>query len=360
VRLPLRHPPPAAPEPRRTCAYLDALAGASLGLPLGPGAQTSSPRHRGRYGAALQWHLGLERHDGQARLDWEDRIEVKLVSVWRRGTAVVCDKLKVCDVGIDPWHKLANVLWVFADRTTRVVVGHRQWHLEGALLTDLARAWTMDPNFERAPLFVESRDARDGRGQPAYYLDGAWLRGRGLFDELGPGVLAFDAGHWQRVRRRTGHDPAVHVVGERDEGGRACGRCGATLRWDPQLLAETGWAPVHHGVNGGAEAGALARAAPASAVLAADAGEPRSTRLQPTCIALDHIAVRAAELLGAPRASATGGELATRAWPGAAAPGFAAMVAAIEGHAAAGFRLCEWVDEPLDHRHELEPRQQPR
>ncbi|MCA9688062.1 MAG: hypothetical protein KC636_00520, partial [Myxococcales bacterium] len=67
------------------CAYLEALIEAALGLPLAPAAELVTPaRSRGRFGNALQWHLGLEPHDGAATLDWEDRIEIKMVSVWRR------------------------------------------------------------------------------------------------------------------------------------------------------------------------------------------------------------------------------------------------------------------------------------
>ena len=95
---------------------------------------------RGRHGNALQWHFGLEAHDSEAVLDWEDRIEIKMVSVWsNRSGDVLCDKLKVCDQGIDPWHKLANVLWVFVDRMSRVVLGHRFTHLAGDLAGSLHR-----------------------------------------------------------------------------------------------------------------------------------------------------------------------------------------------------------------------------
>src|SRR6187399_2221717 len=105
MRLGLRHPPPEQDAPPARCAHLEALAEAAIGLPLGPAAaRVASMRSRGRYGNALQWHFGLAAHDSAARLDWEDRIEIKLVSVWRRGLADVgTDKVKICDARIDPW-----------------------------------------------------------------------------------------------------------------------------------------------------------------------------------------------------------------------------------------------------------------
>ena len=137
MRLPLRHPPPASDTPLRRCAHLDALADRSLGLGLAPAAAlVAGPRARGRFGNALQWHFGLEPHDSSEQLDWEDRVELKLVSLWRRREGpLACDKLKVCDLTMDPWRKLGNVLWVFVDRMTRVIVGHRFTRLAGALLS---------------------------------------------------------------------------------------------------------------------------------------------------------------------------------------------------------------------------------
>jgi hypothetical protein len=163
MRLPLRHRPPLADARVQVCRHLDTLARAAVGLPLGPAAaMLGSAKSRGRHGNALQWHLGLAPHDGDATLDWEDRIEVKLVSVWRRGDRVVCDKLKVCDADLDPWRKLANVLWVFADRTTRIVIGSARTTMAGPMRERLAQVWDRDPHFDAPDLFVEARDGEAG------------------------------------------------------------------------------------------------------------------------------------------------------------------------------------------------------
>jgi hypothetical protein len=228
MRLPLRHPPPDRDPPRRRCAHLAALAHAAVGLPLGPAAELVAPEgSRGRHGNALQWHLGLPPHDGQARLDWEDRIEIKLVSVWLRAGAVVCDKLKVSDVGIDPWRKLSNVLWVFADRLTRVVVGTCAWSLRGPALQRLAGA--------------------DGSAAPSYYLAARWLADEGLLPAPGPGIFPFDASWWQATRAEHGRDPLPSVA--LDLGGeQRCRRCGGPLRFSAEEVAAFGWAPAHHGM----------------------------------------------------------------------------------------------------------------
>ena len=247
MRLPLRHPPPDRDPPLRRCAHLDALARAAVGLPLGPAAELVAPgRSRGRHGNALQWHLGLAPHDGQARLDWEDRIEIKLVSVWQRAGAVVCDKLKVSDASIDPWRKLSNVLWVFADRLTRVVVATRQWSLRGPARERLARAWSLDPHFDQPALMVEARERADGTATPSYYLAARWLADEGLLPAPGPGILPFDARWWQATRAEHGHEPLPSIATGR--GQQRCRRCGGPLTFSAEQVAAHGWAPAHHGM----------------------------------------------------------------------------------------------------------------
>ncbi len=251
MRLPLRHPPPPVGEPLRRCAHLEALVEAAIGLPLGPAAQLLSSRHsRGRHGNALQWHLGLDSHDGAPVLDWEDRIEIKLVSVWRRGRGakarVACDKLKVCDLAVDPWHKLSNVMWVFADRLTRVVVGATQTGLSGDSLGRLATAWTSDPHFDHPLLFVEARE-HDGRSAPAYYLSARWLELESILPPVGPGIFPFDGGWWSAARATHGRDPWITVV----DGSAAavqCPRCGGPISYSPPELAGDGWAGARHGM----------------------------------------------------------------------------------------------------------------
>ncbi|MCX4239361.1 hypothetical protein [Paraliomyxa miuraensis] len=248
MRLPLRHPPPDRDPPPRRCAHLDALAAAAVGLPLGPAADLVAPgRSRGRHGNALQWHLGLASHDAEAKLDWEDRIEIKLVSVWLRAGAVVCDKLKVSDIAVDPWHKLSNVLWVFADRLTRVVVGTRAWGLRGGVRARLARSWSLDPHFDQPDLFVEARERADGSAAPSYYLSARWLGSEGLLPAPGPGIFSFDARWWGQSRAEHGRDPLPSVAVS-PHGQQRCGRCGGPLRFDPEAVVADGWAPAHHGM----------------------------------------------------------------------------------------------------------------
>lgn len=248
MRLPLRHPPPSDDPPLRRCAHLDALARAAVGLPLGAAADLVAPgRSRGRHGNALQWHLGLASHDAEARLDWEDRVEIKLVSVWMRAGAVVCDKLKVCDIAVDPWHKLSNVLWVFADRLTRVVVGARAWSLRGGARHRLAQAWSLDPHFEQPDLFVEARERADGSAAPAYYLAAQWLQREGLLPAPGPGIFPFDGRWWGQSRREHGREPILSVALD-PSGHQRCRRCGGPLRFSPEAVADAGWAPAHHGM----------------------------------------------------------------------------------------------------------------
>lgn len=245
MRVPLRHPPPDRDPPRMRCAYLRHLVEAAQGLPLGPAAaMLSSPRSRGRHGTALQWHLGLAPHDASAEPDWEGRIEIKLVSVWRSAGAIVCDKLKVCDAECDPWKKLANVLFVFADRTTRVVVGHAFFHLAGAARERLAAAWSLDMHFDRPLMFVESRDGANGP-TPAYYVAANWLSSEGLLLRESSAVL--DA---PRMR-----DPLLASTrsGEGTPGPSPglttirCPRCRAPMHFDARALHDSGSAPAHHG-----------------------------------------------------------------------------------------------------------------
>ncbi len=246
MRLPLAHPPPTGEPPRLRCAHLDALAEALVGLPLGPAADLVAPgRSRGRHGNALQWHLGLSSHDGVAKLDWEDRIEIKLVSVWMRGGAVVCDRVKVCDTGVDPWHKLSNVLWVFADRLTRVVVGTRSFTLRGEALAQLARSWSVDPHFDTPDLMVEARQRADGSSAPAYYLAARWLKAQGLLPAPGLGIFPFDPRWWADQRANHRHEPLVSVALD-PSGQQRCRRCGGPLRFSPEAVAAHGWAPAHH------------------------------------------------------------------------------------------------------------------
>ncbi len=232
----------------RRCAHLSALAAAAVGLPLAPAAEHLTPRRsRGRYGNALQWHLGLSSHDAEARLDWEDRIEIKLVSVWLRGGAVVCDKLKVSEITVDPWRKLSNVLWVFADRLTRVVVATRQWSLRGASRERLARSWSLDPHFESPSLFVEARERADGSASPAYYVSARWLMDEGLLPAAGSGIFAFDGRWWGQARAAHGRDPVASVALD-PSGHQRCRRCGGPLRFAPDEVATAGWAPARHGM----------------------------------------------------------------------------------------------------------------
>lgn len=248
MRLPLRHPPPGREALSRRCAYLEALVEHAHGLALGPAAALVAPRgSRGRFGNALQWHFGLEPHDGLDRLDWEDRIELKLVSVWRtREGALSCDKLKVCDLTIDPWRKLSNVLWVFADRLTRVVVGHRFFHLAGPVRERLAANWGLDPHFDQPALFVEAREQEE-RQAPAYYLGAAWFRSEGVLPAALPGVFPFDSRWWSAARNSSrGRDPQITLWRGEARDPLACPRCGGPIRVDLAALAREGWAEAQH------------------------------------------------------------------------------------------------------------------
>lgn len=241
MRLPLVHPPPPAAAVPANCDHLARLAAAAHGLPLGAAAAAiASPRSRGRHGNALQWHLGLSSHDAKAEPDWERRIEIKLVTVWRTRSGLTCDKLKVCDGDIDPWRKLDNALFVFADRLTRVVVGHRFVTRTAEVHASLVAAWTADTHFDAPALFVEARDG-EGGARPAYYVSASWLAAHVLPATL-PGV--FDA---RRGAVRSG-DPLLTVV---EEGGGAsvpCPRCGAGMAFDAAALLRRGAVPAHHGL----------------------------------------------------------------------------------------------------------------
>lgn len=257
MRLPLRHPPPRVAAARRRCRHLEQLAAAAVGLPLGPAAAMLAARGRGRHGNALQWHLGLELHDASSEPDWEGRIEIKLVSVWRRPDGrLACDRNKVCVAEHDPWAKLANVLFVFADRLTRVVLGHHLFHLGPEPLERLARAWHRDPHFDRPDLMLESLDgsraARPGRAStmaPAYYLSARWFEQEGLLpaDPVAIGHR-FDAAWWTKVRREhAGRDPLIALARPTSEPGTMpCPRCRGRLHFDATRVAREGWSPAIH------------------------------------------------------------------------------------------------------------------
>lgn len=252
MRLPLRHPPPRHDAPLRRCRQLELLAEAARGVPLGPAAQhLSEARGRGRHGNALQWHFGLDAHDSRPEPDWEGRIEIKLISVWQRADGrLSCDRVKVCDVAMDPWHKLGNVLFVFADRLTRVVLGHRFHRLAGPSRERLARAWGVDPHFDQPALMLESRENRQRRGEmaPAYYLASRWLEQEGLLPAQPVGVgYRFDANWWRTTRaEHGGRDPLV-TLARVDHGELTdCPRCRGRLRCDLERVFEIGWAPALH------------------------------------------------------------------------------------------------------------------
>lgn len=247
MKLPLRHAPPQVAPPLCRCAHLEALAEAARGLALGSAVREHGrAKSRGRYGNALQWHLGLAPHDSEARLDWEDRIELKMVSVWAtKAGEVRCDKLKVCEASVDPWHKLSNVLWVFVDRVTRVVLGHRFTHLSGDLLYGLRESWAADPHFDRPSLFVESRESADGSSSPAYYLSAEWFLRVGLLDGLRP--LHFDAAGWSALRRsHNSRDPALSLISPSIGSPAACPRCDGALHFQADELRTQGWAAAAH------------------------------------------------------------------------------------------------------------------
>ena len=282
MRLPLRHPPLEADARLRRCAYLEALAEHARGLALGPAADLVAPRgSRGRHGSALQWHFGLQPHDGLDHLDWEDRIELKLVSVWRgRDGALGCDKLKVCDLSIDPWHKLSNVLWVFADRLTRVVVGHRFTCLEGQVRERLESAWGLDPHFDQPPLFVEAREQAD-RQAPAYYLSAAWFRAEGLLPRALAGVMPFDPRWWSSARASgRGRDPLVTLWRGEPQGQLHCPRCGGPIHADNERLARDGWSPAVHAMPFGDRCGLRGHYALAASSLSLGTGEPGRAELE--------------------------------------------------------------------------------
>ncbi|PRQ03704.1 hypothetical protein ENSA5_13260 [Enhygromyxa salina] len=249
MRLPLRHPPLRRDAVLRRCRHLELLAEAARGLPLGPAAEALvEARGRGRHGNALQWHFGLDAHDSVPVPDWEGRIEIKLISVWQRADGrLKCDRIKVCEASVNPWAKLANVLFVFADRLSRVVLGHRFFHLAGPSRTQLERAWGLDPHFDRPALMIESRDRAEGMS-PAYYLAAWWLAQEGLLPpdpvELG---YRFDPSWWRSVRaEHRGRDPLVTLA--RTEHGQLtpCPRCRGRLRVDLDRVFEHGWAPAIH------------------------------------------------------------------------------------------------------------------
>lgn len=251
MRLPLAHPPPGHLDPELGCDFLLDLADASLGLPLGMASQRlMSGQGRGRHGNALQWHLGLDIRDSRPELDWENRIEIKLVSVWRKADGGwSCDKLKVCDHGVDPWHKLSNVLWVLADRMSRVILATRMSPLRGLMRDAMARAWSQDPHFGAPDLFVESRD----RGQamsPAYYLSASIMR-QAVVEPASRGALAspltwdpVTAARWRKEGR-----PPVWVLVDPGQALPRCPVCRAPLSIENTRNLERGWLPLVHAPN---------------------------------------------------------------------------------------------------------------
>ena len=250
MRLPLRHPPPRDDAPLRRCRHLELLAEAARGVPLGPAAEhLVEARGRGRHGNALQWHFGLDAHDSRPEPDWEGRIEIKLISVWQRADGrLSCDRVKVCDVAMDPWVKLGNVLFVFADRLTRVVLGHAFHRLAGASRERLARAWVADPHFDQPMLMLEAREDRRAKMAPAYYLAARWLEQEGLLPSQPVGVgYRFDANWWRAIRaEHGGRDPLV-TLARADHGELTdCPRCRGRLRCDLARVFEIGWAPAIH------------------------------------------------------------------------------------------------------------------
>jgi hypothetical protein len=158
---------------------------------------------------------------------------VKLVSVARRiDGGWSAEKNKVCEVGADPWRKLANVLFVFADRLTRVVLGSAQFHLDERAREELARSWAADPHFSEPCLFVEARDGPAG-SSPAYYVSGRWLAAH-VLPTGDPGVGAhFDAAAIGRARREHAGRPALLTVVPAREERAPCPRCGGSLGWTP-------------------------------------------------------------------------------------------------------------------------------
>jgi hypothetical protein len=162
-----------------------------------------------------------------------------------------CDKLKVCEAGVDPWRKLSNVAFVFVDRTTRVVLGHQFVHLDGAPLERLIPSWGADPDFDRPDLFIEARDGPDG-SRPAYYVSARWLA---EVLELPP-ATPMPSAEWARLRRdHARRDPLITVV-EDDFLEGACPRCGAPIRITrPDSFRDRGSAELRHGLPLGEECG---------------------------------------------------------------------------------------------------------
>lgn len=305
MRLPLAHSPPTQLAEVARCDYLMDLAEASRGLPLGFAAQElMQAQGRGRHGNALQWHLGLDIRDSRAELDWENRIEIKLVSVWRRFDGQwSCDKLKVCDHGVDPWHKLSNVLWVLADRMTRVVLTSLLTPLQGAMRHAMDRAWQQDPHFSAPDLFVESRDRGDSMS-PAYYLSASILRESVLAPAAVGAMaspLAWDPAECARWRRQE-QPPRWILIDPQAEIPR-CPICGTSLGIPQDSDFERGWLRLVHptssnpcarwnwlGVDGAhiPPSPVFSRSEQAQALLALPNGE-RPSRLSDRCPEpLDH------------------------------------------------------------------------
>ena len=149
-----------------------------MGLPLGSAAaMLGSAKSRGRHGNALQWHLGLAPHDGDKTLDWEDRIEVKLVSVWRarrQGGVRQAEGLRRGSLSVAQARERALGLRRSHHANRR---GRASTTMAGRLRERLAATWDRDPHFEQPDLFVEARDGEAGPA-PAYYLAATWFAAR--------------------------------------------------------------------------------------------------------------------------------------------------------------------------------------
>jgi hypothetical protein len=159
---------------------------------------------------------------------------------------LVCDKLKVCDADRDPWRKLANVLWVFADRATRIVIGSARTTMAGPMRERLAQVWNRDPHFDGPDLFVEAREGDTGPA-PAYYLAATWLAREEILPPLSPAIFDFDPRLWSRAIAESGRDPVFTVVRTGEEI-RVCPRCGAPLSFAAPELLRRGLAVAHHGL----------------------------------------------------------------------------------------------------------------
>jgi hypothetical protein len=100
---------PAPPEDEPdTLEDLLARATALLGVRLGPAG-----RDKGAFGGAVAALLGV-RERGDAEADWRGEVEIKTVPVVRdrSGAWRVKEDPAIAMEDVDPWRKLARVLWV--------------------------------------------------------------------------------------------------------------------------------------------------------------------------------------------------------------------------------------------------------